>query len=330
MTEDLKKYLYQLLLKLSTEEKREIISYLENSSYESGNNLPAMIEEIRKKRFSSGYYCPHCSSSMVVRYGTYHGRQRYFCKNCRKTFTDITSTALNFIHDKEKFIAVAGLMLSGFTLEETAEKVGISIPTSFSWRHKVLNVLKNIEDEDLSGIVEADDTFFLHSAKGSRNIGRKPRKRGGKSKKRGISSDQVCVLVARDRKNNTLSDIATFGRPSADNIDRLLGTRISSNSVLLTDRHPSFSSFAKIKKLNYLPLDLGKGKRAIKGIYHIQNVNSYHSRLKNWIYRFKGVSTKYLSNYLHWFEFVDTVAKDKTRKAAERSLLLRACSVRAV
>ncbi|MDZ7838366.1 MAG: hypothetical protein U5N58_10695 [Actinomycetota bacterium] len=42
------------------------------------------------------------------------------------------------------------------------------------------------------------------------------------------------------------------------------------------------------------------------------------------------MATRYLSNYLHWFEFIDTVAKDKTREAAGRALLLRACSVKAV
>jgi len=46
--------------------------------------------------------------------------------------------------------------------------------------------------------------------------------------------------------------------------------------------------------------------------------------------RFKGVATKYLSNYLHWFEFIDSIGKDKIQKAAERDLLLRACSVKAV
>lgn len=28
------------------------------------------------------------------------------------------------------------------------------------------------------------------------------------------------------------------------------------------------------------------------GVYHIQNVNSYHSRLKKWMDRFNGVATK--------------------------------------
>ena len=40
------------------------------------------------------------------------------------------------------------------------------------------------------------------------------------------------------------------------------------------------------------------GKQRVKVIYHIQNVSSYHSRLKRWMNRFNGVVTKYLQNYL--------------------------------
>jgi hypothetical protein len=40
------------------------------------------------------------------------------------------------------------------------------------------------------------------------------------------------------------------------------------------------------------------------GIYHIQNVNGYHSNLTRWIKFFNGVAAKYLNNYLAWFAFV--------------------------
>lgn len=39
----------------------------------------------------------------------------------------------------------------------------------------------------------------------------------------------------------------------------------------------------------------------------LQNVNSYHSRLKSWMERFNGVATKYLDHYLSWFQFLDTI-----------------------
>lgn len=34
--------------------------------------------------------------------------------------------------------------------------------------------------------------------------------------------------------------------------------------------------------------------------FHIQNVNAYASRLKNWMWPFKGVASKYLPTYLGW------------------------------
>jgi hypothetical protein len=34
--------------------------------------------------------------------------------------------------------------------------------------------------------------------------------------------------------------------------------------------------------------------------YHLNNVNAYHGRLKEWLRRFHGVATKKLSNYLRW------------------------------
>src|SRR3990170_2113287 len=120
----------------------------------------------------------------------------------------------------------------------TAQRSGVSIPTAFNWRHKILDNMKNLEDCSLSGIVEADDTFFLYSQKGNHNIERKPRKRGGKSKKRGISSEQVCVPVARDRNDNTISEVATFGRIYREQIDKVLGDRLAKDCIFLSDKHP--------------------------------------------------------------------------------------------
>lgn len=63
--------------------------------------------------------------------------------------------------------------------------------------------------------------------------------------------------------------------------------------------------------------------RFIKGLYHIQNVNGngLHSRLKQWIDRFKGVATKYLDNYLAWFFFVDSRSNKSTKQHIKEFLL---------
>jgi hypothetical protein len=60
--------------------------------------------------------------------------------------------------------------------------------TAFFWRHNILASLLANDLDYLSGIVEADETMFLESHKGTKNIDfRKPLKRGGKAKKRGLS-----------------------------------------------------------------------------------------------------------------------------------------------
>ena len=53
-------------------------------------------------------------------------------------------------------------------------------------------------------------------------------------------------------------------------------------------------------------LDLAASVQVIEKVFHIQNVNAYHSRLKACMNRFHGLATKYLENYLGWFRFLDT------------------------
>ncbi len=104
-------------------------------------------------------------------------------------------------------------MLEGYSLRKSADLIGdVHFVTLFYWRHKVLSSLKQMDFEKFSGIVEMDETYSLYSEKGKRNIeGRKPRKRGGSSKFRGISHEQVCVLIARDRQKFTYSGVLVKG-----------------------------------------------------------------------------------------------------------------------
>lgn len=53
------------------------------------------------------------------------------------------------------------------------------------------------------------------------------------------------------------------------------------------------------------PVNLSAGIRVIGKVYHIQNVNAYSSRLKQWIRQFHGVATRYLENYLGWRKMIE-------------------------
>lgn len=152
-----------------------------------------------------------------------------------------------------------------------------------------------------------DETYFLYSVKGQKKVtGRKSRKRGGSAKKRDISNEQVCVLVARDREKMTFSQALGMGRLTKEQLDKAIGHKLSSKNVLCTDSWRPFKTYAAEKGMNIYQFK-SDGKIRTKGLYHIQNVNSYHRRLKGWIQRFNGVATKYLNNYLAWFQTLETI-----------------------
>ena len=98
------------------------------------------------------------------------------------------------------------------TVRESARRCGLGVNTAFRWRHRFLEAAGQ-DRPKLKGIVEVDETYVLESHKGSRTLDRKARKRGGKASKRGLSDEQVPVLVAADRSGTTISEVLRRSTP---------------------------------------------------------------------------------------------------------------------
>ena len=210
----------------------------------------------------------------------------------------------------------------GTTLPKIVKELKISLSTAFYWRHKVINSLRTLGVEQLSGIVESDETFFLESMKGKQPVtNRKPHKRGAKSKFRGISHEQVCVLVAMDRNGHMLSQKAGMGRVTAKQIDAVIGNNIAPDSMLCSDSARNYIYYAKLKGLKHETVNIRQKKYVVKDLYHIQHVNSYHERIGTWINRhFRGVSTKHIDNYLYWHRFLE-LHKSLDKNELKKTLL---------
>jgi transposase-like protein/IS1 family transposase len=307
--------LLKFLGRLNPTQKEQVYHWLKRYVDPTSSVGGRMIDEMRETRFKEGFKCPLCTSEHIVRFGKYKGRQRYKCKVCYKTFSDMTNTVLYRTRKGNEWIAFIECMLKGYSLRKSAEIVGVTWVTLFYWRHKLLNALKKMDFDQFEGIVEVDETYFLYSEKGKRGItGRKPRKRGGKSKHRGISKEQVCVLVARDRTKATIAKVTCMGRVVKSKVDKVIGSKLRSKNILVTDAWRAYKTYAKEKGLQHYRIKSDDGVHIIKGIYHIQNVNGFHSRLKQWMNRFKGVASKYLDNYLAWFLFVDKRGHETTKQ----------------
>ncbi|WP_019868263.1 IS1595 family transposase [Methylovulum miyakonense] len=267
-----------VLVQLNAAESREAIV----SELESGHLRP----------------CPHCQSGRLGRWGRQSGLQRFRCRDCGKCFNALTGTPLARLRHKERWFDYSQALIEGLTVRKAAERCGVAKTTSFRWRHRFLTEVAGLKATGLTGIVEADETYFPLSFKGSRQLPRPPHRRGHAAHQRGTGDGQVPVLVLRDR-HGTTTDFKLTAATQAEEA-AIIGRVVAADAVLCTDGGASLKGAARQAGIAHRALNLSAGIRVLAGVYHIQNVNAYDSRLKTWMRRFHGVATKYLDNYLGW------------------------------
>ncbi len=308
---------------LSVADQSHLRSILLSSTFVNSLNIEQFVSN---ERFANGRVCPICGSVSVVRNGhRADGTQRFICRDCHKSFVVTTNS---IVAGTKKDLSVweqyISCMMQGLSIRKTAEICGIHRNTAFYWRHKILDALQNMADNvTLNGIVEADETFFAVSYKGNHKYSktfvmpREAHKRGGETHTRGLSREQVCVPCAVNRNGLSISKTANLGRITTDSLIGMFDGRIDEDSTIVTDKASAYVKFADKTNLKFVQL---KGGKAKSGIYHIQHINNYHSRLKKFMQNFNGVSTKYLNNYLIWHNFVNYARETEAEK---RQILLR-------
>jgi transposase-like protein len=251
--------------------------------------------------FAAAPRCPHCRATGLQRWGRASGLRRCRCATCRKTFNALTGTSLARLRKKACWPRYGEALAAGMSLTKAAAHCGVHLATGFRWRHRFLRAPAATR-EALGGVVEADETFFRRSHKGSRRWrrgdappGRGPRRRGERAGKRGLSAEQVPALIARDRAGHTVD--AVLPDLGAEAVGAVLASVVAGDAVLCSD---GAKAFAAEHGLHHEPVNLAAGIRVREGAFHVQNVNAYHGRLKGWMGRFNGVATRYLPNYLGW------------------------------
>jgi transposase-like protein len=255
--------------------------------------------------------CPHCNGSWVVRNGSASGLQRYKCRTCRRTFNALSTTPLARLRMKAKWLRQQEVLVQGLSVNKAAAALDVAATTAFRWRHRFLRLAQAAKATELTGVVEADETFFLRSDKGQRP-GRKPRKRGGRVSRKERGLDLIPILVARDRSGATADFL--IDAVSKACLSQALKPHIQSDAILCTDGSAAMAAAARELRVQHEPVNLSVGER-VRGPWHIQNANAYHGRLKGWMARFRGVATDYLESYLGWFRALDRASKTRQKLA---------------
>jgi len=303
----------ELFAQLPIVAQTELLDELLQEHELQGKILKEAQEEVSGKRKKKP--CPHCTSNNVYKRGKQKGVQMYQCEDCKRWYSETTGTPLYDIKLKSKWQSYLRCMEQGMPIKKIATEIGISIQTSFDWRHKILSSLNQFVPELLSSEVECDELELALNNKGSRNLDRKPRKRGNDFS-RNIGKQEVTVVqvvTAVERKGEKYLKAVATKRLSKKDIAKVLDGRLADNTTLITDKHPSYKAFAKgnpvIKHKALLAKDhVDKNDTTI----HLQKVNNVHAQVRKFLRPFNGVSSKYLQNYLNWYAYADKIRGSKT------------------
>jgi len=83
--------------------------------------------------------CPDCQCQRLHRHGHANERQRFRCRDCGRTFNDLTGTSLARLRLRGKWRDYLNELIDGTSVRTAAFHVGVHRNTSFRWRHRFLD-----------------------------------------------------------------------------------------------------------------------------------------------------------------------------------------------
>ena len=300
------------ILALTKEGKREFLDNL--YEFLNSNRLTALDYQ-RIKILSTAPICPRCRCEYVTKAGVHNGRQVYKCKNCKYQFRETAKSLVYYSHKYYLLVDYIKCMLEGKSLRTCASEVGISLPTSFRWRHKILAAIQGLEGGiNFSGITETDELLLQYSEKGRRYKTSEEKEQAMKT-----VHPNVAVLVMTDREGNLLFKHTGENRVQNSQIKEELKRRVSENNLICFKPNDEFKQAVMESPSKKVIV-----RRKTKGLT-IYSVNVAEKKITNflvWMMRFRGVATKYLQNYLMWFVVMNKYLKDKVESDIGRLLNL--------
>lgn len=286
------------------------------------------IEEYKDQAFKENIYsskyikkyncCPHCGCKKFIKYGKYHGIQRYKCQNpsCNKTFSSTTNSVWKYLKYKpETWLAFIELMCEHTTLKECACKLHISVVTAFNWRHKILHAIENNYNPDsFKELVNIETYYTARCYKGSKNkhFAKKEKVKNKIDKLYCLFPLNIEIIFASEKEDLPL---ITVFMPD-ENVDEIFKKQVLSITDLECYMHQQRKSrYNSLKCMidhnKNLPKKI-RDKYDLKidrntmtdNIVEDERQTNFVASLASWKSMFKGIATKYVGHYYKFFSLL--------------------------
>jgi len=259
-----------------------------------------ILREIRAIRFENRRpSCVHCGTPSSMKWGAFSGRQRYRCRGCGRTFSDLTGTALAHTKRLVRWPMALHLMEEAATLRRTARYSGIHPSTAFRWRHLVLGQRQaRVRPSFRFSLAYHVEPFPLHRQSGFGALFH-----SGHSGAHQAIHPRFLVAVGRQtRRGPPELRFRWMGpdpsQPSASRLGALLGAWIGRGCELtVKGRHSSGARLARGLGIRWRQ-DSGTVRPG--ALRDTRLARAGGREFRKWLRRFRGVAVRYAPNYLEW------------------------------
>ena len=256
--------------------------------------------------------CPSCGGKVAWSDGSNGPRPRFRCPACGRRFGLTTGTIFaNAKLPLHKIMTIVEVMCHNASLRLIELVAEVSHSTAFLWRHKVFSTVSGWQDKVvLSGRVWIDEMYFEDT-----RVEHEP----GAPKKRGLSKDKVCVVVAIDSFKQAMAVASENGKPSTKRINRALKAHIREGSTIVHDCEKAHNALVRDLKL----VDERYKANTADPVYLEQMalVNHLCSWIRRYVERFACMKSDNLQAYLDWFVYLHRVHRDEERWPVEERVV---------
>jgi transposase-like protein len=303
---------------------------MDNSILQEALALPAddrleLAERIRESLVAGGSArepgeCPRCGCSHVARRGRdADGTQRWVCRGCGRTFTGRTGGLLALSKlPLSAWPEFVGATLEGASLRERAKRCSVSLPTSWYMRLRLCDVMARQVRAFRGGegtSVQVDELCLDESLKGHHPDGlmpREPHRHGGESRTRGLSRLKIGVVAGANDLGDCFCCVASRGKTGTEGVRRSVAGVDLAGSEVSTDMLCSY--VVPLRAAGVAAHNRYNSSEATED--ELGMVNALHSRLRGFLARFNGVSTRRLGMYLRWFEWLEQARRSDASRTA--------------
>lgn len=302
---------------LPIHEKERIIDLLIDQLDQHEGQLDLVMKELESSQIKAPS-CIYCESTSTIKRARIRTIQRYSCNECGKYWMATHGTSLAGLHKRNLWQSYVLAFEKGYSIRRAAQELGISVQTSFRWRHRLLASISEHLPNKLSGIIETADFQLPRNTKGQRKAENSPDSTSGIDVQ---LPSTISVLLSTSRNTHeSCSNVIAADLPNAAHIGKALHGKIQTGATLITPALDAFNFLKEKDFLQYIPVS-NRGNLKRKETINLDTARSQYQAFKAFLTPFHGVATKYLQNYLNWYHH-----KEHTKMRLDKiRYCIRAC-----